>query len=237
MTPPSEPEVSFGTGARCKRALAEAAGVLIAGAILALAANALSPRGLSLTRDYFPAFAPAPVLTTQATNTPPNIPTTNLAVFPTAATNASPNPVPPATNAVAARLQARGLQLIEHAEVIAAFRDPRSAQDQFLFVDARNDQHYQEGHIPGALQLDYYHLDQYLGPALAACQIAEKIIVYCTGGDCEDSELTAALLGRIVPREKIFVYTGGFTQWSATAQPVETGARKSGVLKGAGAKK
>jgi rhodanese-related sulfurtransferase len=210
-----------------QRVLLEAACVLMMGGMLALVANALSPRGLSLTRDYFPVVASNPT----AIQTPSNRVVGTATTGAITSTSVSVTNPTLATNTVIARLQAHGLQPISHDEVVAMFRDPRAAQDQFIFVDARNDKQYQEGHIPGALQLDYYHPEQYLPLVLTACQIAEKIVIYCSGGECEDSELTASLLAKVLPKEKLFVYPGGFTQWSSGGQPVELGARRSGVLK------
>jgi rhodanese-related sulfurtransferase len=58
-------------------------------------------------------------------------------------------------------------------------------------------------------------------------------VVYCNGGNCEDSELTAALLAdaNIVPREKLWVYGGGITEWATNGWPVELGERKSGRMR------
>jgi rhodanese-related sulfurtransferase len=63
------------------------------------------------------------------------------------------------------------------------------------------------------------------------CLTAQKIVVYCTGGECEDSEFAAIMLRDAgVPRENLFVYTGGITEWKSQGRPVETGARASGQM-------
>ena len=70
---------------------------------------------------------------------------------------------------------------------------------------------------------------------LPLSQTAEVIVIYCKGGDCEDSELAAVMLGQAgVPRERIFIYPGGFAEWSAQGLPLELEGRLSGVLKGGG---
>jgi rhodanese-related sulfurtransferase len=194
--------------------LLEAAVVLAAGLLAGVAANFLSPRGLALGRDYFPKVAaPAPLPAIRA-NAP------QLA------------PAAAETNAVFARLRARGLQPLPHADVVALFRDPKCLAELILFVDVRNDEHYAAGHIPGAQHFDYYRPQDGLAAVLSACGTAEKIVVYCNGGECEDSELAALLLGQGgVPRDRIFVYPGGFAEWSTNRLPVEVGARGSGVMK------
>ena len=200
---------------RPRGVLLEAVVVVAAGMLLALLANFISPRGIQLGRDYFPKPGLAAVAIAQ----------------PSADTTVASSE----TNAIFARLRAHGLQPLEQATVLALFNDPKRAQELIAFVDVRNDELYQAGHIPGAHQLDYYRPEAYLPAVLTACMAAEKIVVYCTGGDCEDSELAAMMLGQAgVPRERIFVYPGGFTEWSARNLPLELGARASGVMKGGG---
>ena len=64
---------------------------------------------------------------------------------------------------------------------------------------------------------------------LPVCQAAELIVVYCTGNECEDSELSALLLRNAgIPNQKLFVYVNGITEWMSQQFPVETGARPSG---------
>jgi rhodanese-related sulfurtransferase len=193
----------------------EAAIVVIAGLGIGLAANALSPRGLALSRNYFPggtnraAAAPGPV---QAVPSP-------------AGTNESSE-----SAQLSERLRGKGLQELKLNQVKILFRDPRRQDGRIVFVDARNPDDYQEGHIPGAYELDPYHPDRELETVLPICQAADEVVVYCTGGDCEDSD-TAAILLRDdgVPGEKLFVYGGGFKAWEAAHLPVETGARNNGI--------
>lgn len=194
--------------------LLEAVALAAAGFLLALAANALSPRGLRLGRNYFPGGGIVP---------PPPATNTNVAT-PGTTTN-----VPNATAAALARLAQRGLQAVSSNEVTVLFRDPRREQGLVLFVDARADSPYQAGHIPGAWQFDHYRAEQFLPAVLPACLTAQQIVIYCNGGACEDSEFAAITLRDAgVPAANLFVYVGGITEWRSTGLPVETGARLSG---------
>ena len=66
---------------------------------------------------------------------------------------------------------------------------------------------------------------------MPVCRKAEQIVVYCNGGDCDDSETAALLLRDMgIPNQKLFVYGGGIAEWKANGLPVETGARNSGIL-------
>jgi rhodanese-related sulfurtransferase len=103
-----------------------------------------------------------------------------------------------------------------------------------VFIDARDESHYREGHIPGACEFDPYRPDKYFAAILPICRAAEQIVVYCNGGDCDDSETAAILLRNVgIANQKLFIYGGGITEWTDNNLPVETGARNSGNLRGA----
>jgi rhodanese-related sulfurtransferase len=183
-----------------KAVVLEAIVLALAGLLLALAANALSPRGLRLGRNYFPALA---VVQTNTAN---------------------------AADSLAARLQQHGLKLASSNEVFQLFRDPGYEQGLIVFVDARSDQAYQAGHVPGAWQLDRYRPENYLPAVFPACASAEKIIVYCNGRSCDDSEFAAVMLRDAgIPADNIRVYGGGISEWT-NALPFEIGPRGSGQI-------
>jgi len=196
--------------------LLEAGLVVVAGIGFALAANELSPNGLKLTRDYFPGAArpskPTVVIPPPAPGAPSSTHADSLDAL------------------IAGRLKEKGLQLISRAETERLWHDPRCQQGFVIFVDARDEDHYAQGHIPGAWQLNPYHPEKEWNAVLTPCQNADQVIVYCAGGDCEDADSTAILLTNAgIPKQKIFVYGGGFTDWTEQRLPVETGARDSGA--------
>jgi rhodanese-related sulfurtransferase len=202
-----------------KNVIVEALIVTAAGLGLALVLNLFSPRGLSLTRNYFPAAHAA---------NPPG-PTNAVGQTPAAITATSLPPaqvVAGATNDVAQRLRDKGLQVMSDQDAFASYRDLLYQQGLFVFVDARDDRHYERGHVPGAYQFDRYYPDKYLPIILPVCLNANRIVVYCTGGACEDSEFAAlALIDAGIPRERVFIFAGGITEWTAQRWPVEVGAR------------
>lgn len=198
------------------RVLLEAALVAVVGAAFAFAANRISPRGLALARDYFP------------TGTNDVVPTAAVVV---------PVGEPPGTNPAArsfVQLPAtptpgKGWQLIDGRQAVQLLHDSHLKPGAIVFIDARDEEHYLGGHVPGAYEFDPYYPEKYFPAVLPVCQAAEQIVVYCNGGDCDDSKTAALLLrdtGMI--NQKIFVYGGGITEWTNNHQPVETGARNSG---------
>jgi len=185
-----------------------------AGIILGLVGNSVSPRGLVLTRDYFFLAQPA------ATNT-----TTNALAGGT--TNGAS-----AAQILEALLRSEGLRLADSNLVAQLYADPRRAQDLVVFIDAREDKFYKEGHIPGAYELDYYHPEPYFPTVMPVCAIAEQVVVYCNGGDCEDSRHAAQMLGSMgIAKDKLLVYAGGIREWERNRLPVEVGERKSGQMR------
>jgi rhodanese-related sulfurtransferase len=181
--------------------LKDCAGIVVIGCVAGLIANAISPRGLNLTRDYFPAGVES------------------------AKTKSALEPV--AVSAGPAHTK-RGLPLIAYDEVSTLFHDPRYAQGLVVFIDARDESHYAAGHIPGAHLFDHYHMDRHTTDVLAVTPLAERIVVYCNGGDCEDSELAALdLMSLGVPADKLSIYGGGITEWQQRRQPTEKGLRTS----------
>lgn len=195
--------------------LKEAALVAAIGLAFALAANTVSPRGLRLSRDYFPSAGTS------------SAPAQNGAT----ATQPSPHSPADALQATIKRLEQHGLQVITSNGVAESFADPRYEQGLIVLIDARDDEHYQKGHIPGAWQFDHYHAEQYLPTVLPICMSAQKILVYCNGGACEDSEFATIMLRDAgVPRDLLYVYAGGISEWASSGQAVELGARRSGRM-------
>jgi len=205
-----------------KSVLLETALVMVIGAMFACAVNQVSPLGLVLTRNYFPA------------GTGRLVPATPPAAPPHNATGANSMAVTPA-QLLAAELKEKGLQLVDGSQAARLFHDPRFGQDLVVFIDARDEQHYQEGHIPGACEFDPYRPEKYFAAVLPVCKAAEQIVVYCNGGDCDDSETAAILLRDVgIANQKLLVYGGGITEWTANGLPVEIGGRNSGNLRNSG---
>lgn len=186
--------------------------VAVAGAALAFAANALSPRGLSLARDYFPNDR------------------ARLAISGAARPEQGTTSVSPA-QLLESKAKELGIRLAGTEQVLRLYRQPGRETGQVLFIDARDNENYLAGHIPGAYQLDYYHKEEFLPEVLPRCLAAQQVVVYCNGGSCEDSLLTASvLLAPVVPKDRLLVYAGGFTEWTNNRLPVEVGARASGKI-------
>jgi len=189
--------------------LYEALVVALVGFCAALTANHFSPKGIKLTRDYFPSR-----------------PSTDEAgAFDAAGVQRS------LVEQIEARLRLNNLGMVGLTEVEELFRDPRHEAEQVIFVDARSRRLYEEGHVPGAYHLDHFYPEETLAEVLPAAMAAESVVFYCNGGDCEDSEFSAIFLREAgVPGDRMRVYVGGMSEWREHGLPVEVGLRRSGML-------
>lgn len=87
-------------------------------------------------------------------------------------------------------------------------------------LDARDQDLYDRGHIPGALLCNVYQLERYLPDILNMAPMDSPVMVYCNGEDCEDSRFLAQSLQE-AGYLRLLIFTGGFSQWETTGQPVE----------------
>jgi len=94
-------------------------------------------------------------------------------------------------------------------------------------IDARTADSYREGHIPGAILLEYYDMGKYLEKVLPRLSMDEDVMIYCSGINCDDSELLAREL-YAMGFTRLFVYKGGFEEWEAHGLPVEKGLTGEG---------
>ena len=203
----------------------EAGAVALSGLVLGLLANQLSPRGIELTRNYFPE-RPAPSVQSASPETRMVASETEESRNDSAGLDAAAP-----EEALEKRLRERGLGLARLAEVEAWFADPAHELEAIIFVDARNRSLYQEGHVPAAYRFDHFYPQDTLAEVLPAALAAQLVIVYCNGGDCEDSEFAALLLLNAgVQADRLRVYAGGLEEWRDAGLPIEVGARQSGIL-------
>lgn len=138
---------------------------------------------------------------------------------------AAPAPKPESPAAAVAHKPKHDFQSLTFGQVAEIFGDPETGEGLNVFVDARRDELFNAGHIPNAVQCDPYNIDNYIETVLERASGAAKIIVYCGGGDCVDSILLSKelVMNYDVPIEKIFVYEGGWTEWTTNGMSAETG--------------
>jgi rhodanese-related sulfurtransferase len=89
-------------------------------------------------------------------------------------------------------------------------------------VDARRKDDYEQGHIKGAMRINLKSFENGDPPLLAMIPRDGTVVVYCSGGNCDESEHVAEFLYNS-GYKKVYVIHDGFPGWKAKGWPIETG--------------
>ncbi|MHB0970990.1 MAG: rhodanese-like domain-containing protein [Thermoanaerobaculia bacterium] len=181
----------------------------------------LAPATTTTASLEAPATDPA-AATTPAPTTTAAPPTTPAPARPAAA---QPSPAQPAPSRI-------GKFFPPHPDrpfVEINYEDARVLFDRkALILDARRSSAYEQGHIAGAKSISVWEADvddKVAAMAMAGLDGNAPIIIYCSGGNCEDSHMLAdKLFG--VGFNNVYVYKDGFPDWQKNGAPVETGAER-----------
>jgi rhodanese-related sulfurtransferase len=98
-----------------------------------------------------------------------------------------------------------------------------------LFLDARRTSVYEQGHIAGARPFSVWESDiddkvrKLFDERSDAEAQARPIVIYCSGGDCEDSHMLAQKLWGI-QFNNVYVYKDGFPDWQKKGGAIHTGS-------------
>jgi len=182
--------------------------------------------------------APVPISTSSsepvqtATIVAPPVTTTTSAVAPIIPKTTTTAPQPKAATAASTAVIVQSEQFPPHpdkAYVEVGFDSVKRLYDKgALFLDARRTSVYEQGHIPNARPFSVWEadIDQKVNKLFEERgdprQQAEPIVVYCTGGDCEDSHMLAEKLWGI-QYNNVYVYKDGFPDWQKHGGAVHTG--------------
>lgn len=91
-----------------------------------------------------------------------------------------------------------------------------------LFVDARPQGQYADGHIRGALSLPWQEADRYFMELADRLEGASTIISYCDGEHCDLSHKLALFL-KEMGFKNVRVLVNGWTVWQQAGLPTEAG--------------
>jgi rhodanese-related sulfurtransferase len=91
-----------------------------------------------------------------------------------------------------------------------------------LFLDARSEQEYSEGHIPGALDLSIATREKKLPQLRRSIVPGARIIAYCNGGTCQTAEALASWLAER-GWYNVSVMKAGTSEWKQAGYELRTG--------------
>lgn len=122
-----------------------------------------------------------------------------------------------------------GKTFAPHPDKASVDASPEDVQVLFrrkaLFLDARRSSVYAEGHIAGARSFPVWESDvDARVKALYEEGLDQQapIVVYCSGGNCEDSHMLAEKL-YMVGFDNVLIYKDGFPDWEKRGLPVSKG--------------
>lgn len=95
-------------------------------------------------------------------------------------------------------------------------------QDAAIFLDARPQSQYVEGHIPGALNLPWQEVDRYFIETAQRLEGAAMIITYCEGESCDLSHELALFL-KEMGFGNVRVLVDGWGVWQQAGLPLQMG--------------
>jgi rhodanese-related sulfurtransferase len=186
----------------------EAAVLLVVSIVLAAVSNAVAgpERRLRWIGTYDASAGPRAAATTPAT----------------AAAPAAPTPALPGASAEASFPSHPDKPWVEiSGEDAKRLFDQKSVP----FLDARRSNVFRLGHVPGARPFSVWEadIDEKVKAFFAEGRDqAAPVVVYCSGGDCEDSHNLAERLYK-VGFDNVLVYKDGFPDWEKRGLPVTKG--------------
>jgi rhodanese-related sulfurtransferase len=212
----------------------EGATLIVAAVVCALVSNAVASRERKLTlvasserrAASGPKTAPAP-LVPQPAVAPQPLPqpaTVNRQPSTTTTANRQPpttNHQPPTANRFLPHLDKPYIEI--HGDDVASLH-----AKGVLFLDARRTSVYEQGHISGARPFSVWEsdIDEKVNKLYAERSDPKDqdlpIVIYCSGGDCEDSHMLAQKLWGI-GFNNAYVYKDGFPDWQKRGEPIHTG--------------
>lgn len=96
----------------------------------------------------------------------------------------------------------------------------RYQMPKILFIDAREPEDFEYGHIKAAINLPYDYMEDYWDKIIPGLEKDRNIVVYCSGSECESS----LFLGRELifnGFENISVFYGGWREWEKAGLSIE----------------
>jgi rhodanese-related sulfurtransferase len=89
-----------------------------------------------------------------------------------------------------------------------------------VFLDARGEEAFAEGHIPGAMNVPYDQLVDYYEVLTATVATDQLVVVYCWSLTCDFSDSLASELA-LMGYTNIVIFRGGWEEWQAAGYPTD----------------
>ncbi len=98
------------------------------------------------------------------------------------------------------------------------------SQQGYVFIDSRHVEHFNEGHVPGAIFLPPEDVQERFVEAQPFLMENDTLILYCYGPDCDMAEKVAAFLAQM-GYKNFMIMVSGFSAWKSAGLPIESSRR------------
>lgn len=93
-----------------------------------------------------------------------------------------------------------------------------------VIIDARSTTEYEEGHIPGAINIPHDRIPEFMDMLNNEVSTDAHVVCYCRSLTCDFSDLLATEM-KVIGYQDVSVYSGGWDEWKKAGYPAETGPR------------
>tara|TARA_B100001123_G_C14938979_1_gene878867 strand:- start:203 stop:685 length:483 start_codon:yes stop_codon:yes gene_type:complete len=94
-------------------------------------------------------------------------------------------------------------------------------QEGALFIDARENSMYLEGHIKDAINIPWESSENnMIDEKLIGINYDRDIVIYCSGGDCTLSFDLGDYIFNELSFERVFIFEGGYPLWAESNLPI-----------------
>ncbi|MGZ8798135.1 MAG: rhodanese-like domain-containing protein [Thermoanaerobaculia bacterium] len=225
---------------------AQVIALICAAFVLGLVANAVAARNRKLMLPgYYPSARNVPKEPLKTTAPPPVLP--SLIPHPSSLATTTVEPIKPVLDTAPEKPKPRTATKPEPvpAKIDLATRFPAHPDKAYveisgddaarlhaigaLTLDARRTSVYEAGHIAGARAFSVWESDiddkvnKLYEERSDPREQLKPILIYCSGGDCEDSHMLAQKLWGVA-FNNIYVYKDGFPDWQKRRGTVHTGS-------------
>jgi rhodanese-related sulfurtransferase len=89
-----------------------------------------------------------------------------------------------------------------------------------ILLDARDASEYEQGHIPGAINIPYDRIPEYFDVLNSQVPMDAQVVCYCRSVTCDFSDQLATEL-KVMGYQNVSVFSGGWEQWTTAGYSIE----------------
>jgi len=93
------------------------------------------------------------------------------------------------------------------------FLSQLAENESVLWIDARSEKEFEDGHIPGAMLLSLDAFDEQIESVMNQYDPDKITVIYCSEDRCQTSQKIAEILKREFELQNVYFLEGGWEAW------------------------